>query len=480
MSGIGTMYGQGEIWQTCCPAGFMSKKFTATQMNYRIFKMETIAILEALLEWKDKLLGRKIFVVTDHKALEFFKTQRRLNSQQLCWMEFLARFDLDIKYVKGETNLVADALSRYFENDHWEESHNQSQYVTADVRLDPEGEDLPWIHYKENRAMRDPDGAVGTRTRPQRNRRAPRRASEEIHHALCHPVVEGVEARQLEAAALAAHKERPPIPSLEDPQPMDDTDPSVNAFLGPLLNLHCHTEGDQSFLHHIQDGYPNNPLCAKVLNNIEHHSRFKIVDSLIYTRNRADETVLCIPNIVADKCRLTEIVISQAHEILGHFGPQKTAEYVRRHYWWPRIGQDVEHYCKTCPICQTTKSSTQKVPGLLHSLPIPTRPWESIAMDFMGPFPESNGHDYLWVVICCLTSMVHLIPIRTTTTASELASLYIRDIVHLHGVAGSIISDRDSKFMSKFWRKMHKLLGTKLLMSTSFHPQTDGASERAI
>ena len=78
--GIGAMYGQGVTWQTCRPAGFMSKKFTAMQMNYRVFEMETIAILEALLKWEDKLLGRKLLIVTDHKALEFFKTQQHLNS----------------------------------------------------------------------------------------------------------------------------------------------------------------------------------------------------------------------------------------------------------------------------------------------------------------------------------------------------------------------------------------------------------------
>jgi len=173
-------------------------------------------------------------------------------------------------------------------------------------------------------------------------------------------------------------------------------------------------------------------------------------------------------------------VISQAHEVLGHYGPQKTADYVRHHYWWPCIRQDVEQYCKMCPVCQMMKSSTQRVPGLLHSLPIPMRPWESIAMDFVGPFPESSNCDYLWVVICRLTSMVHLVPICMTTTASELAWLYIHKIVCLHGLAGTIVSDRDSKFMSKFWHETHRLLGTKLLMSTSFHPQTDGASEQAI
>jgi len=101
-------------------------------------------------------------------------------------------------------------------------------------------------------------------------------------------------------------------------------------------------------------------------------------------------------------------------------------------------------------------------------------------MDFIGPFPESSSHDYLWVIICRLMSMVHLVPIRTTTTASELAWLYIREVVRLHGLAETIVSDCDSKFTSKFWHEMHKLLGTKLLMSTSFHLQTDGASEHTI
>src|ERR1700728_942291 len=100
-------------------------------------------------------------------------------------------------------------------------------------------------------------------------------------------------------------------------------------------------------------------------------------------------------------------------------------------------------------------------------------------MDFVGPFPTSKGYDYLWVIICRLTSMVHLIPVNITVKASELASLYVKEVVRLHGLPDSIVSDRDSKFTSKFWSETHRILGTKLLMSTAFHPQTDGATERA-
>ena len=154
-SGVGAVYGQGQSWQTCRPAGFMSKKFTSAQHNYRVFEMETIAILEALLKWEDKLIGNRINVVTDHRALEFFKTQRRLSHRQMRWMEYLSRFDFDIQYVKGVTNKVADSLSRYYQSDTSEDSHPTFDFVNANVRLDPEGEDLPWNRVVEFCAMQD-------------------------------------------------------------------------------------------------------------------------------------------------------------------------------------------------------------------------------------------------------------------------------------------------------------------------------------
>ena len=137
-------------------------------------------------------------------------------------------------------------------------------------------------------------------------------------------------------------------------------------------------------------------------------------------------------------------------------------------------------FCRTCAFCQRSKTSNQKPAGKLHQLPVARKPWDSIGMDFVGPFPEAKGYNYLWVVICRLTSMVHLIPVTTTVTAVELSWKYLREVVRLHGLPSSIVSDRDSKFTSRWWKELHRILGAKLLMSTSFHPQTDGQSERAI
>jgi hypothetical protein len=161
-------------------------------------------------------------------------------------------------------------------------------------------------------------------------------------------------------------------------------------------------------------------------------------------------------------------------------GTRITKNYARRYFWWPELAIDVKLFCDSCSMCQATKTINQQPQGLLHSLPIPTKPWSSISMDFVGLFPLVNNFDYIWVVLCRLTSLVHLIPLRTTTTASQLALLFMNHIVRLHRLPETIVSDRDPKFTSLFWTEIHRLLGIKLAKSTAFHPQTNGASERMI
>lgn len=149
-SGTGAYYGQGEDWKTCWPAGFMSKKFTDAQKSYRVFELEMLAILEALLKWEDKLLGRYFHIVTDHESLKFFKTQSCLSYRQMRWMDYLSRFSYDIQYEKGIENVVSDCCSRYFENDREGEHHPYDDYVSADVRIDAEGEYLPLDRLREH------------------------------------------------------------------------------------------------------------------------------------------------------------------------------------------------------------------------------------------------------------------------------------------------------------------------------------------
>jgi hypothetical protein len=243
----------------------------------------------------------------------------------------------------------------------------------------------------------------------------------------------------------------------------------------------CHEEkapatmADDTFIYALRNEYTGDKLFWVVLENPEDYREFSAQDGIIQTKNTQGDDVVCVPR----KPEIITQIIEQAHHTLGHYGDQRTAEYIRRWYWWPLISKDVREYCRTCEACQRAKGPTKKVMGKLHPLPIPTKPWDSIGMDFIGPFPKSRGFNYLWVIICRMTSMVHLIPVHTKMKASELSWIYQREIVHLHGLPRSIVSDRDPKFTSKWWKELHKILGTKLLMSTSFHPQTDGQTKCA-
>ena len=105
------------------------------------------------------------------------------------------------------------------------------------------------------------------------------------------------------------------------------------------------------------------------------------------------------------------------------------------------MSHDIESYCKICGICATSKDANSKLTGLLHSLPIPNRPWQSIGLDFMGPLPRSNDFDYLLVVIDQLTSQVHLVPTMTTVTARGVVWLILKEVMRLYGIPESIVSD---------------------------------------
>ncbi len=138
--GVGAVYGQGPDWLTCRPAGFMSKKFTSAQRSYRTFEHEALAVIKSLMKWEDKLVGHHFTIVTDHQALETIKTSNcdGRSGRLIRWDEYLSRFSFSVKHVPGSLNKVADCLSRYYENDRSDEHH----YVSADLHLDPNKEDL--------------------------------------------------------------------------------------------------------------------------------------------------------------------------------------------------------------------------------------------------------------------------------------------------------------------------------------------------
>jgi hypothetical protein len=232
----------------------------------------------------------------------------------------------------------------------------------------------------------------------------------------------------------------------------------------------------------LQGKYINDPIFKKIMEKPSDFKNFSVKDGLIYIREH-DRDALCIPNIAINGRNIREIVISEAHSLLAHLGTNKTLAYLRDYVWWKDIASDTNTFCQTCGTCKRSKPSNQKPFGLLNPLPVPGTPWESVGIDFVGPLPESSNRDgtfdSITVIICLLTDMVHLVPSRINYNSKQIAELMFEEVYKLHGLPKHIISDRDVLFTSTFWSHLNKLIGTQLKMSSAYHPETDGSTERA-
>ncbi|KAK1602141.1 hypothetical protein QYE76_017184 [Lolium multiflorum] len=197
--------------------------------------------------------------------------------------------------------------------------------------------------------------------------------------------------------------------------------------------------------------------------------KYHIHDGFLFRANK-----LCVPE---SSVRLLLLQESHAGGLMGHFGREKTLLMLADHFYWPKMRRDVDRYVKRCITCNKSKSKL-KPHGLYTPLPAPTTPWEDISMDFVLGLPRTKrGHDSIFVVVDRFSKMSHFIACHKSDDASHIANLFFREIVRLHGVPKTIVSDRDVKFMSYFWKTLWRKLGTKLLFSTTCHPQTDGQTE---
>ena len=199
---------------------------------------------------------------------------------------------------------------------------------------------------------------------------------------------------------------------------------------------------------------------------------------LWYRINGESARVLYIPHVKSLRLRCLE----EMHDApwSGHVGISKTKELLARAYWWPGWHKDVEDYVKTCASCQRNKPSNARPSGLLQPLPIPDAPWQSVGIDFITHLPKTDaGHTSLMVCVCRLSKMVHLVPTTDTASAEDVARLFVDHVVRLHGVPRDLVSDRDVRFTSKFWTAFCAQLGVDRNMSTAFHPQSDGQTERS-
>lgn len=164
--------------------------------------------------------------------------------------------------------------------------------------------------------------------------------------------------------------------------------------------------------------------------------------------------------------------------LAGHPGTSKTQDLVQRHFWWPTWRQDTVKYVQQCDICSQAKVEHGSKKGLLQPLPTPTHLWEDISMNFITDLPKDQGKTTILVVVDRLSKMAHFIACDKIPTATQLVTLLVQNVVKLHGLPRTITSDREAQLTSKVWKAWCETLQIKSNMSTSFHPESDGQTER--
>ncbi|KAJ9516842.1 hypothetical protein QJQ45_027257 [Haematococcus lacustris] len=427
LQGVGAV-----LMQDGYPLAYLSKKLSSAERNYTTGEQELLALITACKEWRCYLEGVPFTLFTDHKPLTALPTQKVLSRRQARWMEFLSRFTFDLQYLPGDAN-PADPLSRI------PAGPQDCAMVCVVTTRRQAKQSLERGEVRVAQALPQVP-PVGT----------PSNAPTAVDALAPRPTVSD--------NPVAAHHSR--LPELEAPSAADT---SVHYPAAPAHPL--------ELADHLVHGYRLDPAFTA-----EADLSGMYMDDHGLWRRTGKGTVM-VPN----DPELREYILHEMHDAAyaGHVGITKTLERLSRVFYWDTMRADVRHYVTTCDACQRDKSSTLKPGGLLNPLSIPDYRWESVSMDLITKLPSaSHGFDAICVFVDRLSKMVHFVPCKESMNAKGFARLFVDNVFKLHGLPKDMVSDRGPHFHNTFWHHVQKLLGMRVSLSSSYHPQSDGQTER--
>jgi RNase H-like domain found in reverse transcriptase/Reverse transcriptase (RNA-dependent DNA polymerase)/Integrase zinc binding domain/Retroviral aspartyl protease len=529
--GIGAALFQGDK-----VIAYEGRKYRPAEENYSVGEQELLAVVHALHVWRCYLEGApKFVVVTDHNPLIWFNSQDVLSRRQARWSEFMGRFNFEWNYRPGRLN-VADPLSRASSlKETTTELLHDGEALTMILGLPPAecGAHVGMAH--------SPNGILNSFVStfvevPLRSHSANGQQilGKEFNAAVAFALVSilasvrgrprlGREGDSADALALTrtgkrynSELEDTQLSTRHDEGPRRTSD-SGNGT-GPisskdtLIEEHQHqddelavpeSDDDEMSIDDLEQATPDSSpntvqkqlndegsmqtLLTEFLDLVKtgyvHDEWFQVGANVkplvrdvqgLYWNNHQ----LVIPNYA--NLRTTCLRLCHDAPWAGHFGKHRTKAVVKQLYWWPKLETEIEQYVRTCQPCQRNKSSNQKPYGLMVPVQIPERRWSSISVDFIVQLPPTtSGYDAITAFVDRLSKYVVLTRSKTTDKGMDFAQDFVREIFARHGMPHEIISDRDTKFTATFWEHVTAMLGIQRCMSTSFHPRTDGQTERA-
>ena len=405
-----------------------------------------LGVVHAMRTWRCYLEGAVgVTVVTDHNPLTYLKTQPVLSRRQARWSEYLQQFHFSWLYRPGRCN-VADPLSRLPVQGACESAvvsalglnvvtRARSKAAENAVQADPQVQHVG--SGAEHGAGSESD-KLGADLQPQQD------------------AVQGDLTMQDADTVAAGDQVMKSAVSADSVEPQQSESASLGAESGFKAKVRAAYVGDSSF---ADGAFTKENLTFK--------------DGLWFAGKR-----LAVPRVGT----LRHECMHEMHDIplSGHMGVNKTQEAVTRLFWWPTVRKDVKQYVLTCSSCQRNKPSNQKRSGFMVPLQIPHRRWSSVSIDLITGLPETvNGNTCIVVFVDRLSKMVHFAAAPTNTGALECAKLMWHNVVKLHGMPRDLVSDQDARWKGKFWTELCRLTETTQSMSTPYHPQTDGQTERS-
>ena len=448
------------------PIAFWSRKMTDIETRYEAHDGELLAIVEVFKHWRHYLEGSRypVVVKSDHANLRAFMDpkMKRLNGRQARWAEMLAAFDFIIEHRPGTSN-PADAPSR---RPDYEPTEGE---VLEDTLL-------PTLQEKLSRGLIKPEEwsnvpselgplTVGMMTR---SKKAAQTKKQDVNEA-------GTRLGDRNAPTDENHTNG-------DTDILDTTVPRalVKDAMGPETAYSDPEETMTEFLLRMQS---KDPGTQRLIESKGMHPKDTSSDSkwkidsrgLIRFKGRA-----YVPQIEAVKGEIMKI--NHDDPTGGHQGMRRTTDTIHRKYYWHNMQRDIKHYVRSCDICQRIKVHRHAPYGKLQPLPVPKAPAELVSMDFITGLPPSKHggrvYDAILVVVDAFTKYALYLPCRKDIDADQLSELMIERVIPIIGIPKNLVSDRGSLFTSHFWSTLCHYLRIRRRLSTAFHPQTDGATER--
>jgi transposase InsO family protein len=410
------------------PCAYFSRKNNAHECNYEIHDKELLAVIRCLEEWDAELRSVKSFkVITDHKNLEYFMRPRMLSERQVRWAALMSRFNMEILYRPGKQNVRADALSRREQDlpSNAEDERLQKRMVqvlkptmTCYEDTAEESAELTFVMSARMRTRPAVVRKVAIEEQSEPRDRSAQKGTHEIEN-LWQEAMKGDRQLQLATQAVLDQERRFPL------------------SLGVKCSIaECSVNDEGQLLYRGRKWVPNEePLRTRIIEEI-HNSL-----------------------------------------LTGHPGREITYRMVARDFFWPGMSDNIRRFVRNCDVCGRTKPWREGAQGLLKPLPIPDQLWKEISIDFVEGLPNSDSMTCLMVVTDRLSKGSIFIPLPDTKTETVVQA-FLRHVVAYHWLPNAITSDRGSQFVSMLWERLCEILKINRRLSTAFHPQTDGSTER--